>query len=67
MQGESETGLKEELELLYQALPLTFSFKEAEETCIRLNLKPNKFKNSLRNKNFVSLFIRKEHGNYAKV
>jgi hypothetical protein len=67
MQGESETGLKEDLELLYQALPLTFSFKEAEETCIRLNLKKDKFKNSLRNKNFVSLFIRKEHGIYAKV
>ena len=67
MQGESETGLKEDLELLYQALPLTFSFKDAEETCIRLNLKPNKFKNSLRNKNFVSLFLRKEHGIYAKV
>jgi hypothetical protein len=67
MQGESETGLKEDLELLYQALPLTFSFKDAEETCIRLNLKPNKFKNSLRNKNFVSLFLRKDHGIYAKV
>jgi hypothetical protein len=50
-----------------QALPLTFSFKDAEETCIRLNLKKDKFKNSLRNKNFVSLFLRKEHGIYAKV
>lgn len=67
MQGESETGLSEELELLYQALPLVFKFKDAEETCIRLNLKPKKFKNSLRNKNFEKLFIRKEHGIYAKV
>lgn len=67
MQGESETGLSEELELLYQALPLVFKLKDAEESCIRLNLKKDKFKNSLRNKNFEKLFIRKEHGIYAKV
>jgi len=67
MQGETETGLSEELELLYQALPLVFKLKDAEETCIRLNLKKDKFKNSLRNKNFLSLFNKKDHGVYAKV
>jgi hypothetical protein len=67
MQGESETGLKEDLELLYQALPLNFTTKDAEEICIRLNYKPTKFKNSLRNKNFEKLFLRKNQGFYAKL
>jgi hypothetical protein len=67
MQGETETGLKSETELLYNALPLTFSVKEAEEICIRLNFKKDKFKNSLRFKDFKSLFIREKQGYYAKV
>lgn len=67
MQGESETGLKSDTELLYQALPLSFSVKDAEEICIRLNLKKDKFKNSLRFKDFKSLFIREKQGFYSKV
>lgn len=67
LHGEAETGLKPELELLYQSLPLTFTLKEAEDACIRINLKPTKFKNALRRKDFAALFRRVKQGEYEKV
>lgn len=64
--NEIETGLPKDLELLYQTLPEEFSRKEAAEICTRLNLTERRFDNSVRSKQFGSLFIKTEHGRYRK-
>lgn len=66
LQGEIETGLSAELDMLYQALPDKFTNKEAEDTCKRINLKPRKFRDSLRRKDFGALFRKMEQGVYVK-
>jgi hypothetical protein len=63
---EADTGLPNELELLYNALPDTFTNKQAEETCIKLNLIDKKFRIALRRKDFGKLFRKVKHGEYTK-
>ena len=63
---KSETGLSDELQNLYDALPDDFTKKEAIEVCKRINLPPRKFESSLRNKGFESLFFIKGRGVYTK-
>lgn len=63
---KSETGLSEEMQNLYDALPDDFNRKEAMEICKRINLPERKFESSLRSKNFESLFIIYGRGKYAK-
>jgi hypothetical protein len=63
---EADTGLPNELELLYNALPETFTYKQAEETCIKLNLPDGKFRIALRRKDFGKLFRKVKHGEYTK-
>jgi hypothetical protein len=63
---EADTGLPNELELLYNALPDTFTNKQAEETCIKLNLVDKKFRIALRRKDFGKLFRKIKHGEYTK-
>lgn len=67
LQEEIETGLPPELELLYRALPDTFTRKEAKDTCIRLNLRERKFDDSMRRKDFARLFKHDSHGTYSKL
>lgn len=64
---EIETGLPNELDNLYQALPETFSTKEAEDCCKRINLPARKFRDSMRRKDFAALFRKIEHGKWCKV
>ena len=63
---EADTGLPNELELLYNALPDSFTNKQAEETCIKLNLIDKKFRIALRRKDFGKLFRKVKHGEYTK-
>jgi hypothetical protein len=63
---EADTGLPNELELLYNALPDTFTNKQAEETCIKLNLPSRKYNIALRRKDFGKLFRKIKHGEYTK-
>jgi hypothetical protein len=63
---EADTGLPNELELLYNALPDTFTNKQAEETCIKLNLPIRKYQIALRRKDFGKLFRKVKHGEYTK-
>ena len=67
LHGEIETGLKPDLELLYQALPMVFTSKDAEDACIKINLKPNRFREAVRKKDFGALFRRIKQGHYEKV
>lgn len=62
-----ETGLSQELDNLYNALPNEFTAKEAIEVCKKINLSDQKFKSSLRQKVFGSMFIKIDHGRYKKV
>ncbi len=64
---EIETGLPTELDNLYQALPDTFTTKEAEDCCKRVNLPGRRFRDSMRRKDFAALFRKIEHGKYCKV
>src|SRR5205814_1472122 len=48
LHGEIETGLPNDLELLYQALPENFTSKDAKEVCERINLSPRRFEVSIR-------------------
>ena len=66
LQEEVETGLPPELELLYQALPDTFSRKEAKEVCTRINLPERRFETALRRRDFAGLLTRDAHGTYNK-
>ncbi len=63
---EADTGLPSHLEVLFNALPDTFTFKQAEEICKKVNLPEQKFKNSLRRKDFGKLFKKIAHGEYQK-
>lgn len=63
---EVDTGLPNALEVLYNALPETFTLKQAEEVCLKVNLLGNKFKSSLRRKDFGRLFKKIGHGEYQK-
>lgn len=65
--GEAETGLPEQLNNLYNALPDTFTIAMAEDCCTKVNLKPRKFKDALRRKDFGKLFKKIEYGKYQKV
>lgn len=67
LQQEADTGLPPELELLYRALPDSFTRKEAVSVCERLNLSPRKFDNSIRRKDFKALFRSASQGVYVKV
>lgn len=64
---EIDTGLPNQLELIYQALPETFTRKEAVEVCKRLNLSDQKFETSMRRKDFKTLFRKIEYGVYQKI
>jgi len=66
LHSEVDNGLPSELENLYSALPEVFTLKQAEETCIKINLKPSKFRASLRRKDFQKLFKKIAHGEYQK-
>jgi hypothetical protein len=61
-----DTGLPNQLELLYQALPETFARKDAIDVCKRLNLPETKFEMSLRRKDFKDLFVKVQYGVYRK-
>lgn len=65
--AESDTGLPADLQLLYNALPVKFTTKEAEEVSIRLNIKPRRFIEAMRRKDFQQLFKRLAHGTYEKM
>lgn len=67
LNGEIETGLPKDLELLYQSLPDEFTRKEAQDTCIRINLNPRRFDVSLRRKDFQQLVVKVAQGKYRKV
>ena len=62
-----ETGLPLELDNLYSALPDEFNYFEAKEVCKRINLPDDRFKSSMRRKDFKLLFLKQEHGKYKKV
>lgn len=62
----AETGLPNELNNLYMALPNEFTKKEAVETCKRINLSARRFETAMRIKDFAILFNRSEHGKYTK-
>jgi len=64
---EINTGLPEELELLYNGLPETFVKKDADEVCLRLNLDKRRFEIAMRRKDFKVLFRKIEHGVYQKL
>ena len=64
---EVETGLPNDLENLYSALPEEFTFKESEVICKKINLPENRFRTALRRKDFKGLFTKIEHGKYKKV
>jgi len=63
---EVELGLPSELENLYNALPDSFTLAEAEACCIKINLKKDRFKVSLRRQDFGKLFKRVDKGIYQK-
>lgn len=67
LNGELETGLPGDLELLYQTLPDEFTRAEAAAACIRINLKERRFDNSIRRKDFSRLFQKIGQGKYRKV
>lgn len=62
----AESGLPDELNNLFMALPDEFTKKDAVETCKRINLPARKFETAMRNKEFAQLFFKKEHGKYVK-
>lgn len=66
LNGEIETGLPTDLELLYQTLPDEFTRKDAADTCTRLNLKERRFDIAMRRKDFSALFQKLGHGSYRK-
>lgn len=67
LNDEFTTGLPAELELLYQALPDTFTRKDAKEVCTRLNMRERKFDDALRRKDFGRLFKNDSRGTYCKI
>lgn len=64
---EINTGLPNELELIYQGLPETFERKDAVEVCKRLNLSEQKFETAMRRKDFKELFRKIKYGTYQKL
>lgn len=64
---EINTGLPNELELIYQALPEIFERKDAVEVCKRLNLSEQKFETAMRRKDFKGLFKKIKYGTYQKL
>jgi len=64
---EIDTGLPTSLELLYQSLPETFTRKEAQAICKRINIDERKFEVSMRRKDFKALFRKIEYGVYQKL
>lgn len=66
LNGEIETGLPQDLELLYQTLPDEFTRAEAAATCVRINLKERRFDISIRRKDFGKLFQKTGQGKYKK-
>ena len=64
---EIDTGLPNELEMIYQALPETFKRSDAVEVCKRLNLSDSKFETAMRRKDFKTLFRKIEYGVYQKL
>jgi len=67
LHGEIETGLPNDLELLYQSLPDEFTRKEAVDVCVRINEKDRRFDVAMRRKDFSSLFRKEGQGKYRKV
>lgn len=65
--SEIEGGLPAGLDVLYNALPDTFSRKEAVEVCTRMNLGKNKFEVAMRKPEFARLFKRVAQGKYEKL
>lgn len=61
-----ETGISDELNNLYNALPNEFSHADAEIVCKKINLNERKFRSALRRKDFNALFEKIEHGKYRK-
>jgi hypothetical protein len=64
---ENESGLPTDLRLLVDNLPAKFTTKEAEAICVRLNIKPVRFKNAMRRQDFAKNFKRVSHGVYEKM
>lgn len=64
---EINTGLPNELELIYQGLPETFERKDAVDVCKRLNLSDQKFETAMRRKDFKELFKKIKYGTYQKL
>ena len=64
---EINTGLPNELELIYQGLPEIFERKDAVEVCKRLNLSEQKFETAMRRKDFKELFKKIKYGTYQKL
>ena len=62
-----DTGLPNELELLYQALPDTFKRSDAVEVCERINIDKRRFEVAMRRKDFKVLFRKVDHGIYQKL
>lgn len=67
LNGEIETGLPKDLELLYQSLPDEFTRKEAADACTRINLNPRRFDVSIRRKDFSRMIQKVGQGKYRKV
>ena len=67
LNGEIETGLPKDLELLYQALPDEFTRKDAVDVCKRINLVDRRFDISIRRKDFSALFRKVGQGKYIKI
>lgn len=64
---ENESGLPADLRLLMDNLPAKFTTKEAEALCIRLNVRPKRFIDSMRRPDFARHFKRIAHGQYEKL
>lgn len=67
LHGEIETGLPQDLELLYQTLPAEFTRAEAVDVCKKININERRFDVSIRRKDFKPLFIKTSQGKYRKV
>jgi hypothetical protein len=66
LKEKADTGLPKDLNNLYDALPDSFTRKEAVQVCLRINLNERKFDSAIRNANFAKLFIAHGSGKYTK-
>ena len=64
---ENESGLPADLRLLIDNLPAKFTMKDVEAVCVRMNIKPRRFVDAMRRKDFVMVVKRIAHGQYEKM